>query len=92
MALVEMSRERFSLAPGTQVREEDFGLLFYTMEGPRLYFLSCGPLLDASFFGGELTLDQWIRLKGEEHAFEGRIEKIRQVLEQLRNKGVIAEC
>jgi putative mycofactocin binding protein MftB len=56
---------RYILSSGTQVREEDFGLLFYTMSGPRLYFLSSGPLLDTSFFRGEITLDLWIRLKKE---------------------------
>ena len=41
---------RYKLAPGTQVREEDFGLLFYTMRGPRLFFLKCGRLLEPGFF------------------------------------------
>lgn len=83
---------KYVLASGTQVREEDFGLLFYTMRGPRLYFLSSGPLLDSSFFQGELTLDQCARLKGEEPPPEERREGIRKVLEQLRGKGVIVEC
>jgi putative mycofactocin binding protein MftB len=81
---------RYVLAPGTQVREEDFGLLFYTMRGPRLYFLSSGQMLDISFFQGELTLDQWIRLKKEETSVpEERIRGIRKSLDQLRDKGVI---
>lgn len=82
---------KYVLASGTQVREEDFGLLFYTMRGPRLYFLSCGELLDSSFFQGELTLDQCARLKDEDHPSEERTEGIRKVLEQLRGKGVIVE-
>ena len=83
---------KYVLASGTQVREEDFGVLFYTMRGPRLYFLSSGQLLDGSFFQGELTLDQWVRLKGEEPPPKGRTEGIKKVLEQLRGKGVIVEC
>ncbi len=83
---------KYVLASGTQVREEDFGLLFYTMKGPRLYFLSSGQLLDSYFFQGELTLDQWVRVKGEVPPPEGRTEGIRKVLEQLRGKGVIVEC
>jgi len=83
---------RYVLASGTQVREEDFGLLFYTMKGPRLYFLSSGQVLDSSFFQGELTLDQWVRLKDEEPPSEGGKEGIKKVLEQLRGKGVIVEC
>ncbi|MCJ7687179.1 MAG: mycofactocin biosynthesis chaperone MftB [Desulfobacteraceae bacterium] len=83
---------KYVLASGTQVREEDFGLLFYTMRGPRLYFLSSGQLLGSSFFQGELTLDQYGRLKGEEPPPGGRTEGIKKVLEQLRGKGVILEC
>ena len=83
---------KYVLASGTQVREERFGLLFYTMHGPRLYFLSSGQLLDSSFFQGELTLDQWVRLKDEEISPEGRMEGIKKVLEQLKGKGVIVEC
>jgi len=84
---------KYVLASGTQVREEDFGLLFYTMKGPRLYFLSPGPLLDSSFFQGEVTLEQWIRLEKEEGPVpqEG-IGGIRKSLDQLKVKGVIVEC
>jgi len=84
---------RYILSSGTQVREEDFGLLFYTMRGPRLYFLSSGPLLDSSFFQGELTLDEWMRLKQEEgSAPEEPILGIGKALDQLKDKGVIFEC
>ena len=84
---------RYILSSGTQVREEDFGLLFYTMSGPRLYFLSSGPLLDASFFRGEITLDQLIRLKKEGRSAPKReINSIKKTLDQLRAKGVIIEC
>jgi putative mycofactocin binding protein MftB len=83
---------RYVLAPGTQVREEDFGLLFYTMRGPRLYFLSSGPLLDSSFFQDEFTLDEWIRLEKEEVSMpEERMEGIKKSLDQLTDKGVILE-
>ena len=43
---------RVKLAPGSQVREEDFGLLFYTQQGPALYFVSSGDLLGEDFFQG----------------------------------------
>ena len=77
------------LCAGTQVREEDFGLLFYTMQGPRLYFLSCRQLLGPSFFESELTLDQWARLRGDEPVSVKRMEGIRKVLEQLRIERII---
>jgi len=84
---------RYILSSGTQVRDEDFGLLFYTMHGPRLYFLSSGSLLHSSFFQGELTLDQWIRLEREEGSVpQDLMGGIRKTLDQLRDKGVIVEC
>ena len=86
-----MKAMAYRLAAGTQVREEDFGLLFYTMQGPRLYFLSCRQLLGPSFFESELTLDQWARLRGNEPVSVKRMEGIRKVLEQLRDNGVIFE-
>ena len=90
MKLTETSR--YVLAPGTQVREEDFGLLFYTMKGPRLYFLSSGQVLNSSFFQGEVTIDEWIRLKKEEESVpQERISGIKKSLDQLRDKGVIFE-
>lgn len=82
----------YRLNVGTQVREEDFGLLFYTRHGPRLYFVSCGQLLSPTFFEGEHTLDQWVRLRGDEPVSAERMEGIRKVLEQLRDKGVVIEC
>jgi len=84
---------KYVLASGTQAREEDFGLLFYTMKGPCLYFLSSGPLLDSSFFQGEVSLEQWIRLKKEEGSVpEERMGGIKKSLDQLKDKGVIFEC
>ena len=86
-----MKKERkYKLAPGTQVREEVFGLLFYTMVGPRLYFLSSGELLDARFFEGELTLDQWIGRRYEGPSVpKSQTCKLKETLRQLQEKGVI---
>jgi putative mycofactocin binding protein MftB len=84
---------RYKLAPGSQVREEDFGLLFYTMAGPRLYFLSCGGLLDRDFFNGELTLEKWIRQStGRGFVPKTLIRSLKDSLNQLQEKGVIIEC
>jgi len=67
--------------------------LFYTMKGPRLYFLLSGPLLDSSFFQGEVGLEQWIRLEKEEgSALQEPMGGIRKSLDQLKDKGVIFEC
>ncbi|MBN2063103.1 MAG: mycofactocin biosynthesis chaperone MftB [Deltaproteobacteria bacterium] len=84
--------KRYMLAPGTQVREEDFGLLFYTMEGPRLFFLSSGRLLAGSFFLGERTLKEWIeRLNNHYSISASRIQDLTKTLHQLKEKGVIIE-
>jgi len=49
-------------------------------------------LLDSSFFQGELTLDQWTRLKKEERPVsEEPLLGIGKALEQLKDKGVIFE-
>jgi len=81
------------LAPGTQVRKEDFGMLFYTMTGPRLYFLSSGKTLDSDFFEGELTLDQWLANRNLQASVSAvRKAGIGKSLKQLKEKGVILEC
>ena len=84
---------RYLLASGTQVRNEEFGLLFYTMKGPQLYFLSCGAALDAEFFHGEHTVEQWLRTENQAGVNSpNRIEMINRSLNRLKDKGVIIEC
>ena len=84
---------RYRLAFGTQVREEDFGLLFYTMAGPRLYFLSSGNALESNFFEGRLTLDQWLESRSRQGPVSvARKSEIAKSLRQLKEKGVILEC
>lgn len=91
-----MGREagpRYILVPGAQVREEKFGLLFYIMQGPRLYFLSSGRLLDSRFFQGELSLDQWIeRHTGRDLVPRSRMLGLKKALKRLKEKGVLLEC
>jgi putative mycofactocin binding protein MftB len=91
---MNITREtRYKLAPGSQVREEDFGLLFYTMAGPRLYFLSCERLLGRGFFNGELTLETWIRQNSNGNSVSKTvIHSLKNNLNQLQEKGVIIEC
>ena len=84
---------RYKLTPGSKVREEHFGLLFYTMNGPRLYFLSCGGLMGRGFFNGDLTLETWIRQHTNENAVSKTvIQSLKNSLDQLHEKGVIFEC
>lgn len=82
----------YILAPGSQVREEDFGLLFYSMHGPRLYFISVGNMLESRFFVGRKTLEQWFAERDPNGMITGeRRSKLVRVLKQLRDKGVIIE-
>lgn len=85
---MEIGKKKFRLAPGTQVREEDFGLLFYTMNGPRLFFLNSRGLLDEGFFSGLTTLADGLQggsFSEKEHL------GLFQSLDRLREKGVILE-
>jgi len=74
------------------VRDEDFGQLFYTMAGPRLYFLSSGSLLDRRFFQGEYTLAQWVKHQTVQGPVnKSQVSELGQSLNQLVEKGVILE-
>jgi putative mycofactocin binding protein MftB len=83
---------RYKLARGSQVREEDFGLLFYRMNGPRLYFISSGDLLTPEFFEGVMTLDEWMIRNRRNNAGNAKISELEKTLSQLSEKGVIIEC
>lgn len=83
----------YKLAFGTQVREEDFGLLFYTKSGPRLYFLTSGEMLDEDFFSGKFTLEKWMaQRKIKETVSKERLIELGNGLNHLREKGVILGC
>ncbi len=83
----------YKLADGVQVREEKFGLLFYNYRGPRLYFVPSQDLIDVDFFNGRQRISGLIASicarKGWSSA-EGD-ERIRQILVQLEDKGLIDE-
>jgi putative mycofactocin binding protein MftB len=84
-----VEEKRYRLASGSQVREEDFGLLFYSMQGPRLYFFTCGSSLSPLFFEGKKTLLQCVKDRG---LSERRALSLAAGLDQLKEKGVILEC
>lgn len=84
---------RYVLAPGCQVREEDFGLLFYTQQGPGLFFISSGDLLGEDFFLGQQTLEQVLQQRTVPGPLsQARLAELKTVLDTLRIKGVILEC
>jgi putative mycofactocin binding protein MftB len=84
---------KYRLAAGVQVREEDFGLLFYQMNDPKLHFLASGKILGEDFFQGEMTLYAWMeRDTGQPGMKVQTAEAIGKALKQLTRKGVIVEC
>ena len=86
-----MENNKYSLSPGVQVRKEDFGLLFYSKDGPFLFFLYSGDLLDCDFFNGELTL-RGIKKRVERDCLAvGVFLALERSLEQLRQQGIIVE-
>ena len=88
-----MIEKKYRLASGTQVRQENFGLLFYTMKGPRLYFLPTGSHIGPSLFSGEISLQQAMAQKNRFDCDSNQgILKIAKSLEKLIDKGVILEC
>ena len=89
----EKKNIRYSLASGVQVREEGFGLLFYSMSGPRLYFVSSGDVLDSRFFQGEWTLDQWFNQSRDQGTIpESGMLSLTHTLGRLVEKGILLEC
>ncbi|NLD36507.1 MAG: mycofactocin biosynthesis chaperone MftB [Desulfatiglans sp.] len=82
---------KYKLARGSQVRQEDFGLLFYRMNGPRLYFISSGDLLTPEFFEGVMTLDEWMIHNSINDADAAKFSELEKILGQLSHKGVIIE-
>jgi putative mycofactocin binding protein MftB len=84
---------RYKLASGVQIREEDFGLLFYTQEGPGLYYVSSGDLVGEDFFLGRKTLEELRqRLPAPGSLAEARVSEFKKALDTLKSKGVILEC
>ena len=85
--------KKYRIAPGTQVRQEDFGLLFYTMKGPRLYFLPAKTAIAPEFFKGEKSLLTWLEEIGNKKTLSDQfLNSLERSLDQLIDKGVILEC
>ncbi len=80
----------YKLAPGVQVRKEDFGLLFYKMKGPRLFFLPSKNLLEEGFFQKKNSLKD-ILSRGRKQISENNYTILHKALQQLTEKGVILE-
>jgi hypothetical protein len=82
------------LAHGVRVRIENFGLLFFCHDGPKLTFVHTGSLIHPEFFSGQVTLREWLKSqslsKSEEELLNLEL-KISIVLSSLVDKGLIFE-
>nr|WP_320015862.1 mycofactocin biosynthesis chaperone MftB [uncultured Desulfobacter sp.] len=81
-----MGEPAFVLRPTSQVREEQFGLLFYSSLGPKLLFAETGAVLTRDFFRTD-------RVQREVLASLSAAEKkiILTFLRQLVEKGFVYE-
>lgn len=77
---------RYRLAPGCQVREERFGLLFYDLAGPRLLFAATGALLPSAELRRGGSLDGVLRACGA-----GERRRLLRLLDLLVKKGFLHE-
>ena len=84
-----MSNSKYKLNRGSQVREEDFGLLFYRMNGPRLYFISSADLISPDFFKGDMTLEEWLDKNREDGHNETRISELREISKRYKDIPII---
>ncbi len=79
----------YALAPGVQVRGEEFGLLFYNRRGPRLFFLSCGALLTPDYFESGRSLASWLRDSAQCTYSAEAGEPLAKACQHLAEKGVL---
>ena len=84
----------YRLWDGVQVREEDFGLLFYDYRGPKLIFVPSKDLIPGDFFSGNSTTGALVESLCSRHG-ESYREPVRKqvdrILEILLSKGLIYE-
>jgi hypothetical protein len=84
----------YRLHKGVRVRKENFGLLFYSRNGPKLTFVHSGSWIHPDFFSGHFTLKEWLkskRLCDSEEKFPGLESKISRALSKLADRGLIVE-
>jgi len=85
----EKVNRHYKLATGSKVRKEDFGLLFYTKNGPRLFFVSSGDLIGCEFFDGEMILNECIKTRRLGPVPQKLVNDLAQELDRLCERGVL---
>ncbi len=83
----------YRLWDGVQVREEQFGLLFYDYRGPTLHFLPSKDLLASEFFQGQRTAGELVEsIRSRKGLPEAMIRQlVTEILGMLQEKGLIYE-
>ncbi len=81
----------YRLAEGVQVRNEVFGLLFYDVRGPRLYFVPSKNMITDEFFEGNQRVGDLLDRLCAEMPWprEWVHNQLGQILEKLERKGLI---
>jgi putative mycofactocin binding protein MftB len=81
----------YRLAEGVQVRNEVFGLLFYDVRGPRLYFVPSKNMITDEFFKGKQRAADLLDFLCAEmpRPREWVHDQLGQILEKLERKGLI---
>jgi putative mycofactocin binding protein MftB len=84
---------RYKLCQGVQVRSESFGLLFYHYDGPKLYFVRSGDLVDEHFFSGNQTAGQLVDLLEEicEWPKTAAQRQLSELMRMLKARGLVDE-
>lgn len=88
------SNTAYRMWDGVQVREEQFGLLFYDYRGPKLVFLPSRDLISESFFFGEHTAEELIESLCARFGETSRDEirrHVQRILDMLLSRGLIYE-
>ena len=86
-------QSKYRLSVGVQVRDENFGLLFYNYRGPRLYFVPSKDIIDAEFFNGRQSVSSLIDSITTRRGWPWTEteKRIRMILSKLAEKGLIYE-
>jgi len=83
----------YKLTEGVQVRQENFGLLFYDYRGPRLYFVPSENLIGPDFFHGRQSAGGLIASICDRRGWDWTAaqKRITLILAKLKEKGLIHE-
>jgi putative mycofactocin binding protein MftB len=84
---------RYKLRMGVQVRSENFGLLFYHYDGPKLYFVKSKNLVDEHFFSGKQSIGDLVSILMETRGWpeEAAQRQLSELMQLLIARGLVDE-